>query len=223
VFQPADDVNTTSNVQDYLRMLSKCEAVIESLKGQLGAKDREVERWKGLAEEKDRTIAAQADEIAALRSAAMPRRAERQPLAVEVALDGYGAQRQSRRVLRDKPVRISDEVVRELKNNRKAFPAVCDKAQEYWQLLADAGLVDERLKPTSRCGITVMARIVGRMRSEVDPAISWAFFERYWKVNNLQSNLYRDAYKDSQYYAVVNRIFGLPDDAPLPVKVDREA
>lgn len=119
---------------------------------------------------------------------------------------------------RRKAVRIDDEVVARLKNDRKAYPIVCDKALQYWTLLIEADLIDHRLKPTSRCGVTVMARIVSRLQTEVDPAISWAFFERYWKCDHLQSNLHREAYKHRKYYAIVNRIFGLPDDAPYLTK-----
>ncbi len=110
------------------------------------------------------------------------------------------------------------DIVARMKNNRKAFPAVCPKAMEFWQKLMDADLIDEKLKPTARCGVTVAARIICRMQTVVDPKITWSYFEKYWRMGHLQSNLRRESYKDCKMYAIVNSIFGLAADAPYFAK-----
>ena len=122
------------------------------------------------------------------------------------------------RAARRKQYRIEQEVIERLKNNRKAYPVVCPKALEYWQKLGDADLIDEKLRPKPRCTVTVAARIVCRMQTLVDPNITWAFFEKYWKMSHLQSNMKREADKCRQLYGVVNQIFGLPADAPYTTK-----
>lgn len=122
------------------------------------------------------------------------------------------------RAARRKAYSIDRDVVEKLKNDRKAYPVVCGKALEYWQKLGDAELIDEKLRPTPRCTVTVAARIVCRMQTMVDPNITWAFFERYWKMAHLQSNMKREADKCRHLYSVVNQIFGLPTDAPYTTK-----
>lgn len=222
-----------SNVQKYLDIISDCESKIEELCQTVDAQGRKIENLNGQIEEKERTIDKLREEIANLRAAAISGNNRQgtpynEPLPTivpfvlqdESSNDIVHQTPPAANVMKSprKPVRIDDDVIARLKNDRKAYPVVCAQALHYWQLLIDADLIDHKLKPTSRCGVTVMARIVSRMQTEVDPAISWAFFERYWKCDHLQSNLHREAYKHRKYYALVNRIFGLPDDAPYLTK-----
>lgn len=221
--------NVRSNAQEYLRLLIDREGKIEAMLSTLQAKDLEIQDLRSRLDEKDKAIESLRNEIDELRTALHDAKnydnktfSRILPLMPHDARDGDqelstpsapAAAKQRR-----KPVRIDDEVIARLKNDRKAYPVVCDKALHYWTLLIDADLIDHRLKPTSRCGVSVMARIVSRMQTEVDPAISWAFFERYWKCDHIQSNLHRETYKHRKYYATVNRIFGLADDAPYLTK-----
>lgn len=220
-----------TNTQEYLRLLIDRERQIETMQATIHALELELNNLRGRIDEKDSTIselraaldAAGKDKNA--NAASGPNTSAPLPLSDGSSDDSepqsYPAPRT--RSSHNRNVRIDDDVVARLKNDRKAYPIVCDKALHYWQLLANAELIDKRLKPTSRCGVTVMARIVSRMQTEVDPAISWAFFERFWDCDHLQSNLHRETYKHKKYYLVVNRIFGLADDAPFLTKSVLEA
>ena len=119
----------------------------------------------------------------------------------------------SRHRTKKKCINLDSDVIGQLKKSSN-YAVVCDKALDYWQLLANAGLINERLMPTQICGVTTAARIVCRFQTVVDERIKWSFFERRWHIDHLQSNLRRTAYKDEKYYPLVNRLFGLPDDAP---------
>ena len=110
---------------------------------------------------------------------------------------------------------LDKELIARLKNDRRQYAAVCDKAVVYWQKLCDEGYVDVKLRLTPKSSVTVAVRIACRFQTSVDPAIKWSFFESHWHMRHLQSNLSRSAYKDERKYVEVNRIFGLPDDAPF--------
>lgn len=114
-----------------------------------------------------------------------------------------------------KPREVEAETVRRLRGNKKSASAVCEAALRYWNRLLAAGFVDEHLRLTYRCTNDVAALIVNRLQTQVDPAISWAFFNQYWKITNLQSFLKRPSYKGERLYAEINQIFGLPADAPV--------
>lgn len=114
-----------------------------------------------------------------------------------------------------KPQAINPDTIRRLKNDRRHYAVACDKALSYWQMLVDNELVDQYLRATPRCGVTVAARIVCCFQNVVDPDIRWSFFEKYWGMKHLQSNLNRSTYRDEKKYALVNRIFGRSDDAPF--------
>jgi len=233
-FEAVEVTSEQTNAQWYLLRLLDCEEQIEKMRNVIHTKDLEIQKLKGQNDEKDKTIKDWQEkyddllsklESGAIGVAGAAVRAESRivPLTpriepVEADTESALSPSPSPTVRRKKAVRIDDDVIARLKNDRKAYPVVCDQALRYWQMLADADLIDHRLKPTSRCGVTVMARIVSRMQTEVDPAISWAFFERYWDCDHLQSNLHREAYKHRKHYATVNRIFGLADDAPYLTK-----
>lgn len=123
----------------------------------------------------------------------------------------------SPRVANRKPKQqpINTDIVKRLKSDRRHYAVACDAALFYWQLLIDNGLMNQNLRPTPQCGVTVAARIVCCFQNVVDPNIRWSFFEMYWKMKHLQSNLHRCSYRDEKKYALVNRIFGRADDAPF--------
>lgn len=113
-----------------------------------------------------------------------------------------------------KPHPIDNDTIARLKNSHD-YVVVCDKALFYWQKLVDAELITAQLMRTPRCGVTTAARIVCRFQTVVDNSIKWSFFQRRWRIDHLQSNLVRSAYKDEKYYPIVNTIFGLAPDAPF--------
>ena len=119
---------------------------------------------------------------------------------------------------RRKSVPLNKATIDKLKNDRKSYAAVCDAALRYWQLLCDANLVDADLRLMPACSPTVAARIACRFQTEVDPSITWSFFQRHWNIKRLQSYLKRDTYKDQEKYKIVNTIFGLAADAPFLTK-----
>ena len=211
--------------QVYLRLLMERDGEVRGLQQRLS--DSEAGRSASEAENQllKEQLRLAKQEIADLRASLDHERARRgrgaEPLRVPLgttAEDDDEVQAQSKSAVRRRPGRIAPETVERLKNDRKGYPVVCPKALGYWQMLVDAGLIDERLRPTSRCGVTVAARIVSRMQTEVDPSITWTFFERYWKRDHLQSNLKRESEKDRRMYSVVNTIFGLAPDAPYQTK-----
>lgn len=230
---PAETERARPNAQDYLHLLIEREQQIDGLTTALHRLELEKQELQGRIAEKEQTIndlRAEIDELRASVEASASRATTHygEPAAQNIIPlmtfeesfdDEPAAPVHASPVRRSKkPVRIDSDLVARLKNDRKAYPVVCDKALMYWQMLADEGLIDHRLKPTSRCGVTVMARIVSRMQTTVDPNISWAFFERHWGCDHLQSNLHRETYKHRNLYPIVNRIFGLPDDAPYLTK-----
>ena len=211
--------------QVYLRLLMERDGEVRGLQQMLN----DSEAGRSAAEAENRLLKDQLQqalqEVADLRATLERERDRRgrggEPLRVPLGTavdEDDGADAHRKPSVRRKPGRIAPETVERLKNDRKGYPVVCAKALGYWQMLMDAGLVDERLRLTSRCGVTVAARIVSRMQTEVDPSITWAFFERYWKRDHLQSNLKRASEKDRSMYSVVNTIFGLAPDAPYQTK-----
>lgn len=116
------------------------------------------------------------------------------------------------------PQQINPDTVARIKADRRHYAVVCDAALTYWQRLLDNGYVDPLLRATSKCGVTVAARIVCCFQNEVDPNIRWSFFEKHWGMKHLQSNLHRSAYRDEKKYVVINRIFCRADDAPFVPK-----
>lgn len=116
---------------------------------------------------------------------------------------------------RHKQHTINPDTVKRLKADRRHYAVACDAALAYWQKLADNELVDQYLRATPRCGVTVAARIVCCFQNVVDPDIRWSFFEKHWSIKHLQSNLNRSSYRDEKKYVLVNRIFGRPDNAPF--------
>lgn len=116
------------------------------------------------------------------------------------------------------PRPVDRQTIATLRNDRRYYAVACDKAVYYWQRLCDAGLVDVNLRPTPKCTVTVAARIACCFQTVVDPDIKWAFFEKYWQMKHLQTNLKRSAYKDEPKYILVNRVFERSDDADFTVK-----
>lgn len=220
---------TDSHEEEYLLTLIDRDREIKRLKSSIVELELTLRAEQARCQEKDDTIRLMRKENADLHTALELERAQKRAAArtttaePSIALASTDAKDDAMPTAkhyptRRKPCRLDGDTIARLKNDRKGYPAVCDKAMHYWQMLADAGLVDERLRPTARCGVTVAARIVSRMQTEVDPAITWAFFERYWKMRHLQSNLHRESYTHQHLYAVVNRIFGLAADAPYLTK-----
>lgn len=208
---------------EYLRLLMKRECEMDELKSEIGRLRMELAEEQGEKKTLKEENKQLRQEVARLKEA-LETRGRRGasttpivPLTRSADEDDEAVQRHQVQTRR-KPKHIDPDTVARLKNDRKAFPVVCPKALEYWQRLMDEDLIDERLRPTARCGVTVAARIVSRMQTEVDPKITWAFFEKHWKISHLQSNLKRESYKDSKLYAVVNRIFGVAADAPYIAK-----
>lgn len=119
---------------------------------------------------------------------------------------------------KQRPQSINPDTIKRLKSDRRHYAVVCDAALFYWQRLVDHGLVNQYLKPTPLCGVTVAARIVCCFQNVVDPSIKWSFFEKHWGMKHLQSNLHRSSYRDEKKYTIVNRIFGRADDAPFVPK-----
>ena len=117
-----------------------------------------------------------------------------------------------------KPKVIDKSTIDKIKSNPRYYAAACDMALNYWQKLVDVGLINEELRPTPKCGITVSARIACCFQTVVDPQIKWTFFEQHWHVKNIQSNLHRVTYADREKYILVNRVFNRADDAPFLAK-----
>ena len=187
--------------QVYLRLLMERDGEVRGLQQRLN--DSEAGRSASEAENQllKEQLRLAKQEIADLRASLDHERARRgrgaEPLRVPLgttAEEDDEVQVQPKSAVRRRPSRIAPETVERLKNDRKGYPAVCPKALGYGQMLVDAGLIDERL------------------------SITWAFFERYWKRDHLQSNLKRESEKDRRMYSVVNTIFGLAPDAPYQTK-----
>ena len=221
---------TDSHNEEYLLALIDREREIKSLKNSILELEMALRAEQARCKEKDDTLRLMRKENADLHTALELERAQKRATARSATAETMPWTATQGKTTDDtlpttrhyasrrKPCQLDKETIARLKNDRKGYPAVCDKALQYWQMLADAGLIDERLRPTARCGVTVAARIVSRMQTTVDPSITWAFFERYWKTRHLQSNLHRESYSHQHLYAVVNRIFGLADDAPYLTK-----
>ena len=119
---------------------------------------------------------------------------------------------------RRKALAVNSDVVERIRNNTRYCSAVSEKAMKYWRLLIENNYVDDRLRRCGICSNHVAAVIASRFQTVVDPSIPWSFFNKHWKVRNLQSALNVPTDKSRKHIPIINAIFGLQPDSPIVLK-----